>query len=319
MALITPQYLQTQSYTAAKDRYALSRLDLQPGVFGAGDFKATQRGAGANMSVDIAAGDAWVAGTDTTRQGNYMVTNDALVNVATDTTGVAWAVGNGSLPRIDQVILRLFDTQDGSSANGNKTSDGAQLLVLLGTATSGATLDNRTGAAALPSSCIRLADVLVPAAATTVTTANIRDRRPWARGAYFRATRSAADYTTGSASFVPIDSTNLLPRIECSGNPLKIMLLSQWTHSVGSGTVILTPWIDSAAAGVGTNGLTRTQQSVAVADILAATFDVVPSAGSHTVGVAYATSAATLTLNASATRSLIMTIEEIVRPNASNT
>lgn len=182
MALLTPQYLQTQNYQAAKDRYLVQKvLNLtESGVEDLASLVVSQRAAGANRSVDVAAGDAWILGTDSPHQGAYLVTNDEVLNVSTTTTGVVWPVGDATNPRIDQVILRIFDTQDGSAANGNKSADNAQILVLVGVPTAGATLANRNGAAALPSSCARLADVLMPAGATAATTANISDRRPFA-------------------------------------------------------------------------------------------------------------------------------------------
>ena len=98
----------------------------------------------------MAAGAAWVQGDDTARQGLYHQVNDAAV------TGLV-AAGHATNPRIDQVILRIFD----SSVTG--VSDTPTLSTLAGTATGGATLDNRTGAAALPNGAIRIADILVPA------------------------------------------------------------------------------------------------------------------------------------------------------------
>jgi hypothetical protein len=55
----------------------------------------------------------------------------------------------------------------------------AKLQVVAGVATVGATLDNRNNAGAAPANSILLADVLIPAASASVTTANIRDRRPF--------------------------------------------------------------------------------------------------------------------------------------------
>lgn len=315
MTLLVPQNQQTQSYTAAKDRYLWSRLEgIQAGVVGAGDFKATQRALGANMSVDIAAGDAWIAGTDTTRQGIYMVTNDAgPLNVATDTNGAAWAVGHATLPRIDQVILRIFDTQDGSAGNGNKSSDSAQLQVVIGTATSGATLDNRNGATALPSSCIRLADVLVPAAATTVTTANIRDRRPWARGGYYRVLK-AATAATSSGSFVAIDSATFSSRIECSGVPLRVLFTGSVTDAVADANSTFQLTMDAVAQGASFHGAQANAAGGYVMGGIIIGTDLLPAAGSHVFDLQWATGAGPLNLAANST----LIFEEMVRTNANN-
>jgi hypothetical protein len=74
-------------------------------------------------------------------------------------------------PRLDMVVLEVLDQQHTGSSNT------LQLRVVPGTATVAATLDNRTGAAAVPASCIHLADILVANGAATIVTADIRDRR----------------------------------------------------------------------------------------------------------------------------------------------
>jgi hypothetical protein len=58
----------------------------------------------------------------------------------------AITTANATNPRIDQVVLEIKDTTHDASG-----SNLAQTRVVTGTATGGATLDNRTGAAALPS------------------------------------------------------------------------------------------------------------------------------------------------------------------------
>lgn len=135
-------------------------------------YLVAQRGAGANMSVDIGtAGGYCVQGDDVTEQGLYYV--PAPPTTLNITVGAAHA----TLPRIDQIVLEARDdtyTLDGITR--------ARVYVLEGVATAGATLTNRNGAATLPVSTARLADVLVPAASTTVTTANIKDRRQLSSG-----------------------------------------------------------------------------------------------------------------------------------------
>jgi hypothetical protein len=77
----------------------------------------------------------------------------------TATVGAADATN----PRIDVIAVN--------------TTNGA-FVVVAGTATAGATLDNHRGVADLPANRIGLAQVLVPATATDVTQANIADVRP---------------------------------------------------------------------------------------------------------------------------------------------
>lgn len=200
MALITPEYLQTKTYAAKKDRRVSQALVMQEGVLNAGDYKVSQRAAGANMSVDVAVGDAWVDGDATADQGFYHIANDAVVNVAI----AANASGN---PRIDQVILRAYD-----SADAGQGSDIPAIEVVQGTPTAAATLANRSGVAAVPATALKLADVLVINAETTISNSdigNLRDPRAGttgypAVGAALSITGAPPQYAMGRpAGYVP--------------------------------------------------------------------------------------------------------------------
>jgi len=137
------------------------------GVRGYGDLRVSQRGAGANMSVDISAGSAWIMGDDNVDlQPNYRVVSDSVVNKAI-------ATADATNPRVDRVIAEVLDSEFSGA------SKLWQLRVITGTPTVGATLDNLTGAAAVPNNAILLADVLVAASDTSITDAEIRDRRPF--------------------------------------------------------------------------------------------------------------------------------------------
>jgi hypothetical protein len=134
---------------------------LVEGVTSATDLVAVQRAAGANMSVDIGAGEALIQGDSISFQGRYYVLNDATFNL----TG--FSAAHATLPRIDRVTLRIRDAFHGDAAND------VSFQIITGTATSGATLANLTGAGAVPASQLLLANVLIPAAATSITTGNI--------------------------------------------------------------------------------------------------------------------------------------------------
>lgn len=308
MAVEIPRFLQTKAYSALQLRRALAGMPIQAGVIDALDLDVTQRAAGgANMSVDVAAGSAWVKGTFTARQGMYHVYNDAVANL----TIAANASGN---PRIDQIVARVYDSIDGGNAQDTGTIE-----VVQGTATAGATLDNRSGAAALPGTSIRLADVLVANGAASITNANIRDRRPWARGAYTLITRNANaggtdDYTSTTGSYIAVDATNLAPRIECSGVPLLIALHGSVVQS--GATASITVYMD----GVDLNVQQDHQASGSFAHggtLLSVPY--IPSAGSHKFELRWHRGGAgTVTLRASASKPAIFTIMEELRQNASN-
>jgi hypothetical protein len=157
----------TPGYDAIDARRWVSDPDLGEGVTTYGSFRVSQRAAGANLSVDINMDDfAYVRGDAVTHQALYKAPPHASTINETITTADA------TNPRIDRVILELKDTTHDASG-----SNLFQTRVVTGTPTGGATLDNLTGAGAVPSSALLLADVLVAATDTAISNAEIRDRR----------------------------------------------------------------------------------------------------------------------------------------------
>lgn len=138
------------------------------GILHSTAWAVTQDSGGASMNVDVAAniGPALVQGDAVTNQGLYYVNPHSAKITVTATTADA------SNPRVDRIVLEIKDNaHDGSGFNL------AQVRIVAGTATVGATLTNLTGAPALPNSALHLAYCLVGAAATTIPTANIQDGR----------------------------------------------------------------------------------------------------------------------------------------------
>jgi len=143
-------------------RRMLAALIAAEGVNSSGDFKVSQRAAGANMSVDVAAGSAVVKDDHVgANAGGYYPA------VWTGVENVTVTAAHASLPRIDRVVLRIHDAYLGDADNV------ISIVVVAGTPTAGATLANTNGAAALPDSSLLLANVLVPAASSSVIDANI--------------------------------------------------------------------------------------------------------------------------------------------------
>lgn len=280
---------------------------LQAGVPHNAHFLVTQRAAGANMSVDVAAGRAWVSVSTTAPAGLAHVSSDTTANVTV-------TASNATNPRVDQIILRWNDTSI-PTGSGNVPT----LEVLTGTATSGATLDNRTGAAALPNDCLRLADILVPATSTSVTTANIRDRRPWCRGVYSRIVRTAGNYSLTATVATEIDTTNLRRRVECSGVPLRLTLSGMGSVDVANQVIIVGFFLDGA--GVDSTGALYqfTGASTGIGFGFNLHYVTVPTAGSHLVSPTAWVTTGTKTLLATAGNPLTFTVEELVRLNSDNT
>ncbi len=294
---------------SALDRRRSYGADLQAGVVGGNDFKVVQRGAGANMSVDVtmpAGGAALVRGTAVTGQGLYQVqTHNATVNEVV-------AAAHATLPRIDSVYLRIYDTlHDASGLNR------AEIVVVTGTATSGATLDNRTGAGAQPGSSLRLADILVPAASTSVTQANIRDRRTWARGGRGRATHTGGMQIIGTADTL----MNPTMRLECSGAPLTMTLTGIVLNPGVASTLGFAPVQDGVlllGANAFTNSVWRLGLGAGYGGPVQLSYAYTPPAGSHVLRWAGRTDVNSQDVQGSAAMPLIMTAYETVAPYVTN-
>lgn len=142
------------------------------GVVGTNDLKVQQYSGGARMSVEVAAGSAYVD-FDTPDKGKYRVYNSALNDSGTpgapnNDWEATFLTADATNPRVDRVVLLVYD----GNYDGTGKYKGV-FKVITGTPTAGATLVNLNGAAAVPSNAILLANVLVAAAATTIPTANI--------------------------------------------------------------------------------------------------------------------------------------------------
>jgi hypothetical protein len=163
VTLIDPAAFQgagDNTYTAARLRRVVESLAAdREGIILAADLAVTADSP-ASLRVVVAAGRALVRGDAVTRQGVYLVENDAAL--FSPFCGAAHA----TLPRIDLLVLEVLDSApDGGSAG----ADLPQLRIVAGTANASPV------APALPASAIALAELRVNAASTTVTT--ITDRR----------------------------------------------------------------------------------------------------------------------------------------------
>lgn len=318
----SPDFLQlgpgaSASYGAIDLRRA-GGAGLQEGVLATtvsavgGAYKVTLS---SGMILTIAASTldgALVQGDTISAQGLYFVPPHSTA--ITETVTAAHA----TLPRLDKVVLEILDANhDGGGSNLARTR------IIAGTATAGTTLDNGNdgshGAPSLPSSALLLADVLVPAAAASILAANIRDRRKWALGAQRVINRVTSDYTVTGTSLALVDSTNIQPRLECSGVPLIIKTHMQVEHSAavlsrfavfsdaavmtGLGTAPEWPWDPGAnrLSGINPN------------------WDYTPAAGSHLLGLAVRTTSGTLTIRANSTNGTQFSVREDIRANVDQT
>lgn len=197
-----PVTLQAGNYSAVDDRRFWG-AGVREGVVSGGSYQVIQRAAGANMTVDVACSvgsGAIVQGDSITAQGNYFVPPTAA-NVNVDI-----AAADATNPRNDLVVLEVKDDQhDASGLNL------ARVRVITGTANASAAATDAPGAngtPALPSSCLLLAVVRLPAAQTSVITSYINDRRPWAGGVPTYETSLPSPAVDSQEIYYRADSTN---------------------------------------------------------------------------------------------------------------
>lgn len=158
MTLRDPLWMEGASYAGDEDRILIETL-FSEGVLNNG-LAVTQRAAGTNMSVDVAAGACVIVGDDTSGQGSYLCKSTAVENV---TIGAAPGGGN---TRIDRIVAQVRD--------GTVLGSGNHDWVI--TAVAG-TASGTPSAPALPASAISLATVSVAAGTVAVTNAMITDVR----------------------------------------------------------------------------------------------------------------------------------------------
>lgn len=164
-------YLQAESFSAQDDRRQMQDDPMGPGVLDRNAFNITLV---SGRTVRAAPGVAYIKGRNVADQGFYR-------QFETANRDVTHNAGDGSNPRIDQVIIRVMDNAH-DAAGFNET----RIEAVPGTPTGGATLDNRSGALNLDAlgeaskNYLLLADVLVPTGATTINASDIRDRRCFA-------------------------------------------------------------------------------------------------------------------------------------------
>jgi hypothetical protein len=183
----------TATYTAAQWRSMLDFLVSLDGVGTPGALKVSQRAAGANMSVDIAAGQWSVTGSSIANQGTYISRSTAVTNIA-----VAAAPGSGT--RTDLICAQVKDDQsDGSGLQAQ------QLIAVTGTV--------GAGVPATPVNALALATIVIPAGKSSIVTADITDRRVGATALsgnkdYFKAYNASTVVTivTATPTVINFDS-----------------------------------------------------------------------------------------------------------------
>lgn len=236
--LEAPLYQDANTYPARLDRQFIEDVFDVEGVIrtaNPGALLVTPRVAGANMSVDVAAGRAVIKGDDEANQGSYRVISTAAENLP-----IGAAPGSNS--RIDLVIARVRD----ASVTGGVSSD--WILEVIPGVVAAAPV-----APAVPNTAIPLAQVLVAAGTVSIIAGMITDRRTSAgnnayspvghshsSGAFIgaRVYRSAA-FSVPNATFtiIPFDAESFDSATlhDNATNPSRVTVPSAGKYSVAAG------------------------------------------------------------------------------------
>ena len=153
------------------------------GVAGPADLTVTANGT-PNMTVNVAAGAAFVRGSEASDQGTYCFFNDATVNLAIGTA-------DGSNPRDDIIVAQVRDAGGGYSGSSND----ARLFVVAGTPAA-SPVDPT-----LPVNSVALARVRVGTGVTSITAGNITDLRRRARTVGGSGVCTSTTRPTGAALY----------------------------------------------------------------------------------------------------------------------
>lgn len=178
MVLENPLWQQANTYPARLDRQFIEDVFDVEGVIkpAGGALLVSPRAAGANMSVDIAAGRAVVKGDDEANQGSYR-----CISTAVENRPISPPPGADS--RIDLVVARVRD----ANVTGGVSSDWVIEVI------PGAVAPVPV-APAVPATAIPLAQVLVAAGTLSIDLAKITDRRTAATNAAY-APKASPSFT----------------------------------------------------------------------------------------------------------------------------
>lgn len=218
MAELTPLYMDINSVYSG-DELGLPYRDIMgEGVVDVNDLKVSQRAAGANLSVDVAAGACWVLGdTNPAAQPIYRCRNDAVKNL-----GITPDPTN---PRKVIVVAQVIDETFAGSGRL------WELQTIHGTPAAS------PAEPALPSSALKLAVVDVAAGATQIVNANITDARVRAKVGSGQAQINAGSVGYGtSLPASPVDGQEFV-LVDSLTNPTY-----QWRFRYNAGSSSAYKW-----------------------------------------------------------------------------
>lgn len=189
MAEITPPLFMDVDNVYSGDELGLPYRDLiGEGIVGANDLKVTERAAGVNLSVDVAAGACWVLGdTSAVSQPNYRCRSTGVVNLT--------ITPDASNPR---KVLILAQVTDAGFAGATRKWE----LTALHGVPAGSPVEPT-----VPDSAFVLALVDVTAGDTSIANSQITDRRTFAEIGSGNLSAGAEAFPVGSV-YVAVVATN---------------------------------------------------------------------------------------------------------------
>jgi hypothetical protein len=240
-------------------------LDPGHGVAISTDLAVTANGT-PNMSVNVAAGSAFIRGTQSALQGVYHAINDATVNLSI-------SAADPTNARRDLIILQVRDAAYGGADND------ARLVVVTGTP---AASPADPSLAAYPNALV-LARVTVAAADTSITSGEITDLRTRVIGrggvlGYAEVTTDQTGIGTSETDLTGLTITVSVP----AGRRIKITGYARLRNGEASSNGALL-YIDEGGTNLNfaTAALNGTGSSGVSATVIAQAI-VTPSTGSHT-------------------------------------
>ncbi len=200
------------------------------------ELVTTQTGS-PSMAVIVRSGHAVIPGSEGAKQGCYFVMNDADVTLSI-------SAAHATLPRIDSVVFKVQDSQYSGVTNASS------LVVVTGTPA------GSPAAPTLPANAIEISRVAVGAAVTSITNANITDRRRYYAGlggviSCTSTTRPAAP-TAMAGQLIFETNTNQLMITPDDGTTWLIVWTSVWTPYTPIWTCYQIPVTPNPSIGNGT-------------------------------------------------------------------
>ena len=148
-------FLQSEAHPAEDvRRWVMALSGDGEGIAATGELAVSEKSGTADMSVDVATGRCFILGDEDTYQGTYFCDNRGTVNKAV-------TPADGSNPRIDRVVARVYDSEYSGA------SDYWEIDIIPGSPAAS------PSAPALPDSAIDLATIAVGTGVTSIVDANI--------------------------------------------------------------------------------------------------------------------------------------------------